>query len=382
MYYGVADSECSRLIYFETRCRAHTPNTANSVPTSEKRHMQLPFLSQKKKSSGRVGVSLSDNQLSIVLTDVHKGIPYLKKYESVAVERAGDEQKVLTGLVNDMGLEGEQCSFVLDSSDYRINLVEAPNVEQNELRSAIRWKVKDLIDIKIDEAALDVFPIPDDAYRNRKMVYVVATRRARIQSIIQMVNATGLELAIIDIPELAMHAISSLYLVDTVGKAFLDLRRTGSTLNISLDGNLYLTRRINTQLDPDVMKSENWPDLRDRLVLELQRSLDYYQSQIGKGQITSLTLAPRQFDGDAMSKELDDLLQAKVEYFNLASYLQMNDDYVMSVVALTDQNIAGTDQQGSSISAEMQQQCLLAIGATLRGLKRGSEAGPAGDTAA
>jgi MSHA biogenesis protein MshI len=197
-----------------------------------------------------------------------------------------------------------------------------------------------------------------------------------------MVNASGLELAVIDIPELAMHAISSLYLVDSVGQAFLDLRRTGSTLNISLDGNLYLTRRINTQLDPDVMKSENWPDLRDRLVLELQRSLDYYESQIGKGQITSLRLAPRQFDGDAMSKELNERLQAKVEYFNLASYLQMNDDYVMSVVALTDQNIVGVKKQESSISAEMQQQCLLAIGATLRGLKRGAAAEAAGDTAA
>ena len=137
-----------------------------------------------------------------------------------------------------------------------------------------------------------------------------------------------------------------------------------------MDGNLYLTRRINTQLEPDVMKSENWPDLRDRLVLELQRSLDYYQSQIGKGQITSLMLAPRQFDGVAMSKELNDRLEAKVEYFNLASYLQMNDDYVMSVVALTDQSVAGVEKQEASISAEMQQQCLLAIGATFRGLKR------------
>jgi len=379
---GLPSLSVSRLIYFETSCRAHTSNTANSVPRSEKRHMQLPFFNQKKKSSGRVGVSLSDNQLSIVLTDVHEGIPYLKKYESVAIEKAGDEQKVLTGLVKDMGLEGEQCSFVLDSSDYSINLLEAPNVEQNELRSAIRWKIKDLIDIKIDEAALDVFPIPDDAYRNRKMVYVVATRKAKIQSIIQMVNATGLELAIIDIPELTMHAISSLYLVGSVGQAFLDLRRTGSTLNISMDGNLYLTRRINTQLEPDVMESENWPDLRDRLVLELQRSLDYYQSQIGKGQITSLMLAPRQFDGIAMSKELNDRLEAKVEYFNLASYLQMNDDYVMSVVALTDQSVAGVEKQEASISAEMQQQCLLAIGATFRGLKRGTGVVSAEDTAA
>ena len=56
-----------------------------------------------------------------------------------------------------------------------------------------------------------------------------------------------------DIPELAMRNVSSLYLKDNNGAAFMDLRRTGSTMNITRDGNLYLSRRINTQLDPEVM---------------------------------------------------------------------------------------------------------------------------------
>ena len=60
----------------------------------------------------------------------------------------------------------------------------------------------------------------------------------------------------------------------------------------------------------------------------------------------------------------------------------MNDDYVMSVVALTDQSVAGVEKQEASISAEMQQQCLLAIGATFRGLKRSTGVVSAEDTAA
>jgi hypothetical protein len=39
----------------------------------------------------------------------------------------------------------------------------------------MHWKVKDLLDLKVDDAAIDVFPVPDDAYLGRKMAYVVAT---------------------------------------------------------------------------------------------------------------------------------------------------------------------------------------------------------------
>ncbi len=310
--------------------------------------MQLPFFKKKAKSSGRVGVSVTGDVMALAHLEMRQGVPHLRQCQTVEIGSAREAGPALERLVKSMGLDGEQCSYVLDYQDYSMHLVEAPNVEPEELRVAMRWKVKDLLDMKVDDAAIDVFPVPDDAYRGRKMAYVVATQKAKIPAIVKMVESAGLELAIVDIPELAMRNVSSLYLKDNNGAAFMDLRRTGSTMNITRDGNLYLSRRINTQLDPEVMQSDDWPSLRDRLVLEIQRSLDYYESQMGKGQINRILIGPRQLDGEAMAEALNELLAAQVSPFNLADYLQSD----------------------VAFNSVLQQQALTAVGATLRGAKR------------
>ena len=38
------------------------------------------------------------------------------------------------------------------------------------------------------------------------------------------------------------------------------------------------------------MQSADWEMLKDRLVLEIQRSLDYYESQMGKSPINKIIL--------------------------------------------------------------------------------------------
>lgn len=308
----------------------------------------MQLFKKKAKQQGRVGVTVLPGKLALVHVEQRNGAPHLLGCEVRDLESNENLESELVKLVKEMDLAEKQCSYVLSPDEYSLHLVEAPNVEPEELRAAVRWSVKDLLDMKIDAATIDVFPVPEDAYRGRKMVYVVAAKKSKIQKTVELITKADLELAIIDIPELAMKNISTCFIDDSSGAAFMDLRRYGSTMNISHSGDLYLTRRINTQMDPEVMKSAEWENTRDRLVLEIQRSLDYYESQMGKGQVTKIFIAQRQFDTQDMVKVLDESLTAQVTSMNMADRMQ-------SDVTLT---------------PETQQIASLAIGATLRGMKR------------
>lgn len=311
----------------------------------------MQFFRKKTKSSSRVGLVVQADQLALAHMEIRDGDPYLLHGRQLPLASARDAEKVLGGLVKELDIEGKQVSYVLSPSDYNLHLVEAPNVEPEELRAAVRWKIKDLLDMKVDEAAIDVFPVPEDAYRGRKMVYVVAALKSRVRHIVEMLNHAGLELAVIDIPELAMHNIARRYIDDSNGVAFMDLRRSGSTMNISTEGVLYLTRRINTQLEPDVMQSEEWSSLKDRLVLEIQRSLDYYESQMGRSQITRIVIAQRQNDSAELTRELNELLSANVSTLNLADHIRGDEP----------------------LTTEFQQGAWSALGATMRGLDKKKE---------
>jgi len=305
----------------------------------------MQFFKKKAKSNSRVGVLVSSDQLAVAHMGERDGAPYLIGFERVALQSERDAGKALSNLVKNMEIEDKQCSFVLNRKDYNLHLVEAPEVEASELRAAVRWKIKDLLDMKVEDAAIDVFQVPGDAYRGREMVYVVAALNSKIKSIVNMVTESGLELAVIDIPELAMKNLSNSFIDDANGTAFLDLRRNGSTMNITRNGDLYLSRRINTQLASDVMASSDWESVKDRLSLEIQRSLDYYESQMGQSQINQIVLAQRQQDGSAMAETLNGLLTAEVRILDLADHLESSKE----------------------LSPEIQQIGMAAIGATLRG---------------
>jgi MSHA biogenesis protein MshI len=304
----------------------------------------MQFFKKKQKPSGRVGLVINPHTLALAHLEERDGDPCLVHCRQMTLQSEKESARALASLVKEFDLEGEPCSYVLNPADYNLHLVEAPNVEDSELRAAVRWQIKDLLDMKVEDAAIDVFRVPQDAYRGRNMLYVVASLKSCIRSIVDRVNASGLQLAVIDIPELAMQNLSRRFIHDEHGVAFMDLRRTGSTMNITCHGDLYLTRRINTQLDPDAMQSPEWDILKDRLVLEIQRSLDYYESQMGRGQITQIVIAAQQHDTADLAKALDGLLSAQVSSLDIEDKLDSDVE----------------------LASETQHICMVAIGATLR----------------
>jgi len=244
-----------------------------------------------------------------------------------------------------MNIDGLACNYVLSPRDYNLYLIEAPAVEAAELNSAVRWKIKDLLDIPAEDAVIDVFPVPEDAFQGRsKMLYAVAAQKSRIESVIELVSRSGLKLQSIDIPELVMRNIANQTLNDEHGIAFMDLRKTGSTMNLSKNGQLYLTRKINTSLDANVMSSYDWEMQRDRLVLEIQRSLDYYESQMGQNPISRIIIAPRPTDSQAMAESLNSVMSMNVGVADLSSAMEISE----------------------TIDIETQHNCLMAIGGALR----------------
>lgn len=306
------------------------------------------LFSKKTSASGLLGLSVSDERvLAAHLTQGSAAgdFPTLHNCSQQALESAGQARQVLAAIVDSMDINGLGCNFVLSPRDYNLYLIEAPAVEAAELNSAVRWKIKDLLDMPAEDAVIDIFPVPEDAFQGRaKMLYAVAAQRSRIETVIELVDKADLKLQSIDIPELALRNISTALLKDENGLAFMDLRKTGSTMNLSRNGQLYLTRKINTTLDSNVMLSRDWETQRDRLVLEIQRSLDYYESQMGQNPISQIVLAPRATDSHAMAESLDSVMSVKVSVADLSDCI----------------NIADT------IDAEALHKCLLAIGGALR----------------
>jgi len=295
-----------------------------------------------------VGVSANADKLTIAYVIQEKGKPVLKYCEEFAADSDKVQESILEREVKKRDLDCTAVNFVLTHSDYKLFLVEAPKVEPHEMESAVKWKIKDLVDGPVDELAVTLFPVPEDAYRGQNdMVYVVAARKSKIKQIVNLVLNSGLELKSIDIPELVLLNISNNFSDDSNGLAFIDLRSSDSTLNLCKAGNIYLTRHLNTRVDQSILNSEEWASVKERLVLEIGRSLDYYESQMGQTPITNILIAPGENDSDVLVKQLNDLMVARVACLKLAHEFHSEDEFPET----------------------LQQSCILAIGGAMRDLQ-------------
>ena len=301
----------------------------------------LDFFNKKQGKAGLVGVSANAEKITIAHVVLEKGKPALGFCEEFDAPTDKEREEILER-------EGTQTNFVLPHSDYKLFLVEAPKVESHEMEAAVKWKIKDLVDSNVDELAVTLFPVPDDAYRGQSdMVYVVASRKSKIKQVVDLIVNSGLNLQSIDIPELVLMNISSRFCDDTHGLAFIDLRSSGSTLNLSKEGSIYLTRHLNTRVDQNIFNSEEWASVKERLVLEIERSLDYYESQMGQSPISKIQITPGENESDMLVAQLNELMAVQVTGLKLADEFESEEKYPEALL----------------------QSCILAIGGAMRNLR-------------
>ena len=205
---------------------------------------------------------------------------------------ADDRGKQLARLAAQQHLRRARCTTLLAEPDYQLLLTEAPVVKPDELKAAIRWRIKDLISFHINDATLDVFDVPGagTAERVREM-YVVAVQNQAVQQRVDMMVGAGINLQIIDIPEMAQRNVAALLPEDERGVALLSFHAHGGLITLTRGGELYLSRPLNVGLDM-LQRTDNQTGYFDQVVLEVQRSLDYFESHFREVPIRNVALAP------------------------------------------------------------------------------------------
>lgn len=207
------------------------------------------------------------------------------KVEHIASDKLGRDgwSETLHNLYQKVAPRGAVVSVALSPAFYSLLLVDAPAVDSGELREAVKWRIKDLVNIPLDALVVDAFALPPDAYRGRlNMIYVAATDR----NLVMKIGGAARDkwpLAGISIQELAMvktGALESRF--QQGGTAFLQVDESGSAIYLAEGGQLYLSRTLDMASRDSYSGSQDNEQKAERLALDVQRSLDYYESQIGK----------------------------------------------------------------------------------------------------
>jgi MSHA biogenesis protein MshI len=146
---------------------------------------------------------------------------------------------------------------------------------------ALRWKVRDLIGFPVEDAVMDAFEVPGLDSRGRPpTLYLAVARKDELRPRIAAIDAAGLHLQRIGIADLAWaEAVRQLAPGDE-SQAALVLDARGGTMLALRERTLFVSRRF--EFDGDDQRALRDPQsglgerLFERIALELQRTLDYF----------------------------------------------------------------------------------------------------------
>ena len=275
------------------------------------------FRSARRKP-GWLSILMQDGQVTLVHVLRRPGVrPEVTLLESFSLESG--ERDALSRLKSSRQLKSYACTTLLGNGEYHIAQFDAPPVPREERKEALRWSLRDVVNYPVETACVDVLDIPGDGLPGRTAaVLVVAASERAVRARAAPFEEARLALQCVDIPELAQRNVAALLEDENRGLAFLRLDENGMMLTLTFRGELVAVRRgeMNTQQlngsDP-----EQRARIRERLVLEVQRSLDNFDRQYSYIPVSKVVLAC-QPSVEGLTVELAANIYVPVQQFDLS----------------------------------------------------------------
>ena len=258
-----------------------------------------------KKTRRPISLFLGMNRLAICTYE--EGDINLLAQANISSDKEWEEQ--FAAIVSKYKLHKSQVSVVLSREFYQTFDIEKPKIDDHELIASLPFLIKDLVTESIFDLVVDYYDRPLVPRKGEQITAVCITKQKVIQ-IRDMILNYAMVLKEITIEEQAL-----IQLLGNSEEVNLLLSQQGNELVLTVvkDGQLFFSHRLRgfNELLP-LPLSEVEDALIDGLSLELQRVLDYINSQLKLTSIAHLYLAFDCSDITLLAEKLGVYLAKKV----------------------------------------------------------------------
>jgi len=267
--------------------------------------------------------------------------PRLVHCEFLSSENSDNTAELLRNRLAKLNLQDVPCNMVMSSGNYQLILGEAPKVPAEELAEALRWKIKDLIQFPVADAVINAFLLPEDSVSGgNRLAYAAVAQRNIVLDMIAQAKVAQLKLQAIDIPELVMRNLAQTCCDTQRGIALIQLSKGEGNLQIIRDNKVYLLRHFALPYEGGLR--DEVP--AEALVLELQRSLDYFERQMRQVPPSNVIIYGENVTAEKITSEIRESLSVSIDVLDVHTGLQVS----------------------HNVQEHTFSYCLLAVGAALR----------------
>ena len=213
--------------------------------------MRLPW--KRRRTGDQLIVSWSGKTLAYVVARAQGAEQF--SIRRMGVEHQGtDSAEEFTRRLAGLGLKGITATVMLRPSQYQFLQIDTPAVAPDELRSAARYQIRELVNSHIDDITLDVMKVGDGQQRGAEHLFVVAVNNTIVRDVLALSDAMKWDVTVIDVQETAQRNLQSTLAAregrqDRADAALVLAEDQQAVLTISAHDELFYTRRLELPAD-------------------------------------------------------------------------------------------------------------------------------------
>ncbi len=276
---------------------------------------------KNNNSSINLGISFDSGTIAVCVTEPGPDGPVVT--QCVSMKGNQSKAELLQKLIEDHNIPNGMVTLALAVEDHKIHKLVRPSVEDAEIKQSVIWLLKDRLDCSAEQAVVEVIDYPEGCQLDDQIM-VVQSFRDKIKNLVDIITGAGLKLKAIDITELLLGDILQSYPGIEQGLALILDHEEGATLLVYRGEHLYLLRQLSGITDfISCLPADGNMTMADMLLLEIQRTLDYYDAQMRQPPLAGILLAPSLADISSLADYLDKNLSTKVECLDINSLLNL-----------------------------------------------------------
>lgn len=283
---------------------------------------------RKKRETGWTAVDAGEDCLvgvTVMPPQAMGSKPRVVKCGSISGGRF--DVATLTGLAKIISVPGCRWTLPLQHKTYNILVVPEPSVKPDEIDQSLRWAIGSMLDYPVDNASIAWMRIPtDNLIPNRPhepQLYVMAARYEIIVGYNELFQKARIPLKAIDVRETAQRNIAALAEKPREGVGLLRVSPQGVQFTVNFNGELYLDRFFEESLFSASDDVDSRTRACERIVLQVQRSLDFISRNMSFIDVNRILLAPTS-DGADLGDLISRHLPIAVEELDLASLFDIS----------------------------------------------------------
>lgn len=249
--------------------------------------MLSKLLKKINQADSIAAVYLSRNYLDLLLTRHSESSWHCSAVKRIHFEQTDWRSALQTACT--LLPKNTKVIIVLSPARYHLIQTDKPALPQSEINQALPWQIKDLININVEDMVVDYIDIPVKPQQSER-ISVVVSSLSGLKELLAVVHSHKVILCSIQ-PE---EWLLPLRVQNNGHPSILVVHQPEQELLIQIvyNGQLFFSRRVRgfdrlCHHTEDELKQ----GIFDNLLLELQRSMDYFESQLKQPPVRDIVLS-------------------------------------------------------------------------------------------